>query len=137
MQRKSDGLLHAWGCSGLGPGGAGRVEHLFATVPRGRSRSAQGEGGGEARNLPGNASSDSHLLGNERSRGKSGDESSSCGGCERCGEPGAAGSRPPLAPYSGCSALVLSRNPISPGSCECACLYFSLSKAMTTYLFLS
>lgn len=56
-----------------------------AAVPRGRSRSAQGEGEGEATNLPGNASSDLHLLGNERSRGKRGDESSSCGGGERCG----------------------------------------------------
>lgn len=109
-----------------------------AAVPRRRSRSVRGEGRGEATNLPGNVSSDLYLLGNERRRGKSGDESSSCGSGERCGESGAAGSRPPLAPYSGCSTLVLSfpdltRNPISPGSCECACLYFSLSQAMTTY----
>lgn len=101
---------------GLRPAGEGRVEHLFAAGrggAKGRSRSVQREGGGEATNLPGNASSDLHLLGNERCRGKRGEERSSC---ERCGEPGAAGSRPPLAAYSGCSTLVLSllRSPAKP-----------------------
>lgn len=79
-----------------------------AAVLRDRSSSAQGEGGREATNLPGNVSSDWHLPGKQRRRGKSGDESSSYGGGERCGEPGATGCGSPLASYSGCSALILS-----------------------------
>lgn len=102
MQRKSDGPLHAGGCSGpRAPARRRGKEGSSISLPRcqrGRSLSAQGEGGREATNLPGNVSLDLHLLGSERRTGKSGEESSSCGGGERCGEPGAAGSRPPLAP---------------------------------------
>lgn len=106
------------------------------SLPRGRKESLEGE----ATDLPGNVSPDLHLLGSERRRGEERRRKVSL---RAWGEVWGAGSRrqPPPArslqrlfhtspfPSLPCSQ----RNPISPGSYECACLYFSLSKAMTTH----
>lgn len=65
---------------------------------RGEGRASLGLGarrgrlGGEATDLPGNGSSDRHLL--KKERGKRRDGSSACGSGESCGEPGAPRSSP-------------------------------------------
>lgn len=146
-KRKSDCLLRGWDYAGRKAPARRSGEGLSipsprgAAVPRGRSRRARGKGGERQLTCRETSLRTGFFSGG---RGKRGDASSSCGSGERCGEPGAAGSRrqtlpPPARPptpavsHPSSPSPSLTRKPISPGSYECACLYFSLRRATTTY----
>lgn len=112
-RRKSRCLLLHWGCSG-----PRRVEHLSGSgVARLRGKA------GERQLTCRETSLRTCIFWETREgEGRAETESSSCGSGERCGEP--------AVPF----LSLLSRETQSrQEATECACLYFSLSKAVTTH----